>query len=179
MGHKVLQFIQKLEFLDCLVHRKKQCLGCHFEKLCDEGNYKLERNNEHCNTMEMLEYENLVASEGNALQEKVSAAMDEAFHIMEIMQSKLDAEIKADPRKSRIIQRKIGFTVWESNSKKWEKELIKIAIEFGVRSLTGSSRMSQQFRELVDFTRSLNSLYMQQGGKIRNIFRPIKHINEI
>ena len=124
-----------------------------------------QRNNDHCNTMEMLEYENLVASEGNALQEKVSAAMDEAFHIMEIMQSKLDAEIKADPRKSRIIQRKIGFTVWESNSKKWEKELIKIAIEFGVRSLTGSSRMSQQFRELVDFTRSLNSLYMQQGGK--------------
>ena len=41
--HKVLLFTSKLDFLDCLVHRKKQCLGCHFENLCDEGNYKVER----------------------------------------------------------------------------------------------------------------------------------------
>ena len=108
--------------------------------------------------MLMLEYENLVASEENALQEKVSAAMDEAFHMMEIMQSKLKAEIKADPRKSKIINKKIGFTVSESNSRKWEKELVKVAIELGVRSLTESSKCSEAFGELVAFNRSLNAM---------------------
>ena len=78
---------------DCLAHHKKQCFQCNYEKSCD-GLKAQQRQPADCDVLTITEYEELVASKTQFLQNQVSAAIDE----IEKKQSELLAQIKLNPR---------------------------------------------------------------------------------
>ena len=96
---------------DCLAHHKKQCFQCNYEKSCD-GLKAQQRQPIDCNVLTITEYEELVASKTQYLQNQVSTAIDEAIDEMDKKQSELSAQIKSDPRNSApkiSIEIKIGM----------------------------------------------------------------------
>ena len=62
-----------------------------------------------CDVLTIKEYEKLVASKTQYLQNQVSTAIDEAIDEMDKKQSKLLAQIKSDPR--NIAPQKISIEI--------------------------------------------------------------------
>lgn len=87
--------------LDCVKHQKKQCFKCSYEKTCDGLSFQQRRYTD-CDTMEIADYEQLVSSEIEALQSKMTAAIDASMNMIQTKQAELIANIKSDPRKSSI-----------------------------------------------------------------------------
>ena len=79
----------------------KQCLQCNYEKTCEGLNFQQQRLTD-CDTIEITEYDKLVASETQKLQTKVSLAIDNALKTIEKKQTELITDIKNDPRKSAV-----------------------------------------------------------------------------
>ena len=67
--------------------------------------------------MEITEYERLVSSETEALQSKMTTAIDRAMNSIQAKQSELMAEIKSDPRKSAIRKKKVKLVLHISTEK--------------------------------------------------------------
>ena len=93
---------------DCLAHHKKQCFQCNYEKSCD-GLKAQQRQPIDCNVLTITEYEELVASKTQYLQNQVSTAIDEAIDEMDKKLSELLAQIKSDPR--NIAPQKISIDI--------------------------------------------------------------------
>ena len=64
-----------------------------------------------CDTMEITEYERLVSSETEALQSKMTMAIDAAMNTIQTKQSELMMEIRSDPRKSAIPKKSIKLVL--------------------------------------------------------------------
>ena len=67
--------------------------------------------------MEITVYERLVRSETEALQSKMTMAIDEGMKMIQTKQSELMGEIKCDPRKSGMSKRNIKLVLQISNKK--------------------------------------------------------------
>ena len=61
--------------------------------------------------MEITEYERLVSSETEALQSKMTMAIDAAMNTIQTKQSELMIEIRSDPRKSAIPKKSIKLVL--------------------------------------------------------------------
>ena len=60
------------------------------------------RQSNNCDTMSIIEYERLVASETKHLETKCATATEAAINTIENKRSELLAKIKSDPRQSAI-----------------------------------------------------------------------------
>ena len=100
-------------FSDCLSHKKKHCFQCHYEKMCDG------RQSNNCDTMSIIEYERLVASETKHLETKcataINAAIDAAINAIENKRSELLEKIKSDPRQSAIQRINLDLDIRSKN----------------------------------------------------------------
>merc|ERR1712136_334647 len=65
--------------------------------------------------MEITQYDQLVSSETEALQSKMTRAIDAAMETIQRKQSELLANIKKDPRKSAIPRKNIRLVLQISN----------------------------------------------------------------
>ena len=61
--------------------------------------------------MEITEYERLVSSETEALQSKMTMAIDAAMNAIQTKQSELMMQIRSDPRKSAIPKKSIKLVL--------------------------------------------------------------------
>ena len=81
-------------------------MKCSYEKTCDGLSFQQRRYTD-CDIMEITEYKRLVSSETEALQSKMTMAIDAAMNTIQTKQSELMMEIRSDPRKTAIRKRNI------------------------------------------------------------------------
>ena len=74
-----------------------------------------------CDIMEITEYERLVTSETQALQSKMTAAIDASMNMIQTKQTELMDSIKSDPRRSAIRKKNIKLVLQISNEQEDDK----------------------------------------------------------
>ena len=153
-------------FSDCLKHQKKQCFKCSYEKTCDGLSFQQRRFTD-CDVMEITEYERLVRTETEALQSKMTNAIDAAMSTIQTKQSELMAEIKSDPRKSGMPKRNIKLVLHISNEKESDGQTRQPkASQRGHRAFTGRNSDKQyiHFRDGKTYTSSHPNGFINEKG---------------
>ena len=121
------------------MHKKHQCLKCHFHKTCD-GLHPYDINQSECQAMEIREYQKLIESQKNTPQAKVDAAIKQAVDLLKSQQSCLWDHIESNPK----------------NEWKFDLEIIKIqnSLDDSQRLLVDSQRLTQSHQRFLHGGRS-------------------------
>ena len=135
--------------LDCLIHKKQQCLKCHYEKTCDGLSFQ-QRKNINCDIMELADYEKLIDDQLIALREKVDKVIREAARSITTKQTQLWNMIESDPRME------------------WKFHLKKIAIQASVESSVIQDGAKSKKQKQGTKSQTGNCSSSKSGNKVNN-----------
>ena len=128
------------------MHKKHQCLKCHFHKTCDGIPFQV-LNQRECEAMEIGEYTRLIESQKNTLQRKVDTTIKQATDLIKSQQSCLLKHIESNPNNEwqfELEAIEIRNTL-EDNQKPLQQP--RIEREFTEREFTELNRQYQARRD--------------------------------